>query len=331
MLTLFSPESRPPLLPDVRGWTRLAYRMRSSIGARRMLRLGRTLRANFMEAEPEAVEAMRSTTRYRGGYVLKPSTAASTSRRVGLLFFPGALVHEAAYAPILQSVADASGATVVCVRMPVRHPLAVQRFRLRKLRQRVERQSRIDAWVVGGHSMGAGRFGAAGYASRQHAALEGARDTMCTPLSRVLLAPRSLNGLLLAPSGSRPRAPTSTPATASPRLEGLVMWAGALDGRTDLSGAHGLRCLAVFGTRDTVVPPAGRSGGGVRVRETRRLLPRRSRWLELRGANHAGFGHYGRQSFPLADGELRISRERQQARVVESTARLLREVASASS
>ena len=269
-----------------------------------------------MEAEPEAVRAMRSAQRYRGGYVLRPSTT-SAGRRVGLLFFPGALVHESAYAPILQSVADTSGATVVCVRMPVRHPLAVQRFRLRKLRQRVERQNGIDAWVVGGHSMGAGRFGAAGYAA-QHLALEDkcARERMRTPLSRVLLAPRSLNGLLL----------TSRGHPASPRLEGLVMWAGALDGRTDLSGAHHLRCLAVFGTRDTIVPPAGRSEGGVRVRETRRMLPRRSRWLEVRGANHAGFGHYGPQTFPFADGELRIPRERQQARVVKSTARLLRDV-----
>ena len=132
--------SSAPLLPDIRGWTRLAYRMNrmSGIGPRRLLQLGRTLRANYMEAEPEAVAEMRTARQYRAGYVFEPSHRQGR-RRVGLLFFPGGLVHEAAYAPILRSVASTAGCTVVCVRLPVRHPLAVQRSRLRSLTARVER------------------------------------------------------------------------------------------------------------------------------------------------------------------------------------------------
>ena len=133
--------SSAPLLPDIRGWTRLAYRMNrmSGIGPRRLLQLGRTLRANYMEAEPEAVAEMRTARQYRAGYVIEPPSHHQGRRRVGLLFFPGGLVHEAAYAPILRSVASTAGCTVVCVRLPVRHPLAVQRSRLRSLTARVER------------------------------------------------------------------------------------------------------------------------------------------------------------------------------------------------
>ena len=95
--------SSAPLLPDICGWTRLAYRLNrmSGVGPRRLLQLGRTLRANYMEAEPEAVAEMRTARQYRAGYVIEPSHYEGR-RRVGLLFFPGGLVHEAAYAPILR-------------------------------------------------------------------------------------------------------------------------------------------------------------------------------------------------------------------------------------
>ena len=49
------------------------------------------------------------------------------------------------------------------------------------------------------------------------------------------------------------------------------------------------------------------------MRDTRRKLPPAARWLEIRGANHAGFGHYGPQTFPFADGVRSAPRARQQA------------------
>ena len=60
LTSAWSGQSHPPLLPDMRGWTRLAFRMRRQFGVRprSMVRLGRTLRANFMEAEPEAMAAL---------------------------------------------------------------------------------------------------------------------------------------------------------------------------------------------------------------------------------------------------------------------------------
>jgi dienelactone hydrolase len=38
------------------------------------------------------------------------------------------------------------------------------------------------------------------------------------------------------------------------------------------------------------------------------------------GGNHAGYGHYGPQRFPLPDGERTISLEAQQAQVSDATA-----------
>jgi predicted alpha/beta-hydrolase family hydrolase len=61
----------------------------------------------------------------------------------------------------------------------------------------------------------------------------------------------------------------------------------------------------IYGTADGVAPTA-------RVRANRHLLPARTRWIELAGANHSQFGHYGRQLF---DGTPTLSREDQQAAV----------------
>lgn len=59
----------------------------------------------------------------------------------------------------------------------------------------------------------------------------------------------------------------------------------------------------VYGSADGVAPPE-------RVLGNKALLPKDTRWVEIRGGNHSQFGHYGRQ---LLDGKPTISREAQQA------------------
>lgn len=61
----------------------------------------------------------------------------------------------------------------------------------------------------------------------------------------------------------------------------------------------------VMGTRDGVASPE-------KARANAANLPPHTRWVEIEGANHSQFGHYG---FQLGDGRARISREEQQARV----------------
>lgn len=58
----------------------------------------------------------------------------------------------------------------------------------------------------------------------------------------------------------------------------------------------------VYASNDGVAPPS-------RMRSNRGLLPKDTRWVEIKGGNHSQFGHYGHQLF---DGKATISRETQQ-------------------
>merc|ERR1712216_801302 len=46
-------------------------------------------------------------------------------------------------------------------------------------------------------------------------------------------------------------------------------------------------------------------------------------YCDIEGANHAGFGHYGPQTFPVRDGLRTITLDQQQIAVVETTANFL--------
>lgn len=90
--------------------------------------------------------------------------------------------------------------------------------------------------------------------------------------------------------------------------DGLVLWAAYPAGGDDLS-ERDLIVASVYGTRDGVALPeevlAGQS-----------LLPPDTRWAPIEGGNHAQFGWYGEQS---GDNPATISREAQQAQVVDAT------------
>lgn len=58
----------------------------------------------------------------------------------------------------------------------------------------------------------------------------------------------------------------------------------------------------VYGSADGVAPPE-------RVLANKGLLPKDTRWVEIRGGNHSQFGHYGHQ---ILDSKPTISREAQQ-------------------
>ena len=74
---------------------------------------------------------------------------------VGLVFYPGAAVEAAAYAPLCRRVAEEAKATVVLARPPLRFAITTPGFR--KL---TARHPGIKTWVVGGHSHGGGTLGA---------------------------------------------------------------------------------------------------------------------------------------------------------------------------
>ncbi|MBL8296724.1 MAG: dienelactone hydrolase family protein [Rhodanobacteraceae bacterium] len=60
----------------------------------------------------------------------------------------------------------------------------------------------------------------------------------------------------------------------------------------------------IYATTDGIAPVE-------RVMATRSLLPKHTKWVEIRGGNHSQFGHYGHQLF---DGKATITREAQQER-----------------
>lgn len=77
-------------------------------------------------------------------------------RRVGLVFFPGALVDPRAYAPLARRVATA-GYPAVLVALPWRGAFGTaDRPAVRgRARRAMEGELGVDAWVVAGHSRGA--------------------------------------------------------------------------------------------------------------------------------------------------------------------------------
>lgn len=82
------------------------------------------------------------------------------SEDTALIFYPGAKVEEAAYAPFLHKLA-ASGADAFLVRMPLRLSL----FGIGKAGA-IQSMYSYDHWYIGGHSLGGA---SAAYYARQHA------------------------------------------------------------------------------------------------------------------------------------------------------------------
>jgi pimeloyl-ACP methyl ester carboxylesterase len=96
-------------------------------------------------------------------------------------------------------------------------------------------------------------------------------------------------------------------------VKGLVLWAAYPSSSDDLS-ASDLKVVSVYGTRDGLTSLQ-------EIERSRQLLPPDTQFAAIEGGNHAQFGWYGAQP---GDNEAAISREAQQAQVVEATVRLLR-------
>jgi hypothetical protein len=95
-------------------------------------------------------------------------------------------------------------------------------------------------------------------------------------------------------------------------VHGLVLWASYPAGSDDLSG-YQLAVSSIYGTQDGLATED-------EIVASRSLLPPNALWIAIEGGNHAQFGWYGPQS---GDSEATISREEQQAQIVEATLQLL--------
>ncbi len=99
-------------------------------------------------------------------------------------------------------------------------------------------------------------------------------------------------------------------------VDGLLFWASYPAGNNPLAGLN-LPILSIYGTEDM-----GREG----IEARRGLLPPHTEWVVIQGGNHAQFGWYGLQP---GDGEALISREEQQAQILQATLNFLNNLLSA--
>lgn len=102
--------------------------------------------------------------RIRGGRAARTASGSDVfypppgrSRRIGVLFFPGALVHHSVYAPVASRLSDRGITVVVASLEPSRFvaDVAANRRRARRALAECGAEVDVDEWVLAGHSAGA--------------------------------------------------------------------------------------------------------------------------------------------------------------------------------
>lgn len=129
--------------------------------------------------------------------------------------------------------------------------------------------------------------------SHKQAAMNRARGVIAThpEVLHWVMAGHSLGGALTARlAGSDARA-----------LSAIVLIGTTHPREDDLSSLQ-MPVTKIYASEDDIAPPD-------RVLANRRLLPLRTKWVEIKGGNHSQFGRYGHQFF---DGTATISREQQE-------------------
>jgi hypothetical protein len=99
------------------------------------------------------------------------------------------------------------------------------------------------------------------------------------------------------------------------QIDGLVLWASYPASSNDLTDSS-LRVASISASLDGLTTPE-------KIDASRVLLPASTTWLEIDGGNHAQFGWYGDQP---GDNPATITREEQQAQVIQATLDLLKSV-----
>ena len=95
-------------------------------------------------------------------------------------------------------------------------------------------------------------------------------------------------------------------------VQGLDLWAAYPASSDDLSG-YDLQVVSMIGSLDGLGTAQG-------IEETKHLLPPGTNFITIEGGNHSQFGWYGDQP---GDAQATISREEQQAQVLQATLKLL--------
>ncbi len=233
-------------------------------------------------------------------------SSSSTERRAkcGLVFYPGALVDRAAYAPIATKLSEAGILVVIANLEPHRLVATLQNYNLKEEVMRTIAHSillcdhgawTVDKWAIGGHSMG-GHLGIAAVANE-----------LSSSITKIVLW-----GVLSYPQG--PMYPCR-----------------------QLRDAKNVQALVVNGSNDTLVSNTKYSGSDKFIIFEEKMPPRchlaladalkkkdgYTLMVTVEGGNHAGCAHYGPQQFPVKDGVRTITLEEQQDQFAKVTADFL--------
>jgi pimeloyl-ACP methyl ester carboxylesterase len=100
------------------------------------------------------------------------------------------------------------------------------------------------------------------------------------------------------------------------KVQGLVLWAAYPANNNNLSQSE-IKVISMVGSQDGLATH-------VKITASHTLLPVDTTWIEIPGGNHAQMGWYGIQP---GDGLATISREEQQARIVQETTNFLAQFA----
>jgi hypothetical protein len=149
------------------------------------------------------------------------------------------------------------------------------------------------------------------FETHKRAAVERARDVIRshTEIERWVVAGHSLGGALAC------RLVQSDPGICN-----AMVLVGTTHPKIEDLSYLPFPVTKVYGTKDGIAPPE-------RALANKRLLPESTRWVEIEGANHSQFGHYGHQLF---DGQASISREMQQAAARDALMNALKSVSDSS-
>jgi hypothetical protein len=96
------------------------------------------------------------------------------------------------------------------------------------------------------------------------------------------------------------------------QIDGLVLWASYPASSNDLTQSA-IMTTSISASLDGLSTPD-------KIKASRSLLPADTTWVQIQGGDHAQFGWYGDQP---GDNPATISREEQQAQIVQSTLDLL--------
>jgi pimeloyl-ACP methyl ester carboxylesterase len=99
------------------------------------------------------------------------------------------------------------------------------------------------------------------------------------------------------------------------QINGLALWASYPASSNDLSDSN-IKVLSIYGTQDGLATKD-------KIDASRKLLPADTTWVPLEGGNHGQFGWYGDQP---GDNPSTISRQDQQAQIIQATLDFLKSV-----